>query len=147
MTNEKNKNAEVYQKIIQRIDILSTLSIFVDEIRGESIDEVSYLRIKAGLDFMLYELNHMLDFGLHRPLAIDDISAKNIVDMAKPTTANGTDILIKKGIDVEVDYIYKFVKKLLNSPDKALSAKEMIEFAEGQKDINKKIEKLFRYKK
>lgn len=131
------------EKIIKRIDLLISLSIFIDELKGDTIDDKSYYRMKAGLDFLIYEFSHLIDFGLDRQLSIDDLSAKDIAEKTKIKIIEGKDIIIKKGIDIEIEYICNFVDYLIATPAEGIVAEEMISFVNNQSEVNKKIEKLY----
>ena len=146
MENKNIKSTQPNQtrsQLIDRIDVLESLLIFVDEIRGNLIDEITYFRIKSGIDFILYEFKQLLDYRLDRPISMDDESAKTIADMAKISKVDSKDIIIKRGIDLEVEYICSFVDNIVGSPTKILTSKEMVEFVTNQNNINKEIEKLF----
>ena len=135
---------EMYNKLIDRIDVFKSLLIFVDEVRESSLSETSYLRIKSGLEYLIYEFNQMLDFGLDRPITMDDLSAKEIAEMSKFIPLNGKDVIVKNGIDKEIEYICSFVDDIVESPDKMLNSKEMIRFIQNQTKVNKEIEKLYK---
>ena len=54
----RNENSAIND----RLEILQALFELVESANGESIDEITYLRLKAGIDYLIYELNHLLNF-------------------------------------------------------------------------------------
>lgn len=141
----ENKKHEMYNKLIDRIDVLKTLQIFIDEVQESStLSEITYLRIKSALDYLIYEFNLMLELGLKRELVIDDNSAKEIADSAKVAPINNSSVVVKKGIDKEIEFIISFVDNIVESPDKMLNSDEMVDFIQKQVIVNKEIEKMFK---
>ena len=141
----ENKKHEMYNKLIDRIDVLKTLQIFIDEVQESStLSEITYLRIKSALDYLVYEFNLMLELGLKRELVIDDNSAKEIADSAKVAPINNSSVVVKKGIDKEIEFIISFVDNIVESPDKMLNSNEMVDFIQKQIIVNKEIEKMFK---
>ena len=137
---EMEQNKAIYD----RLDILYALSELIEKSKNESIDNTTYLRLKAGLDYLEYELNHLLEFGLKRGLVIDDYSARDIANMTKVEKTDGRDIAVKTGIDQEMEYICNFVDYIIDKKNAELTADDMVKFIQNQFEVNGIIEKFFK---
>lgn len=136
----KEKNKAIYD----RLDILNALSELIERSKDESIDNTTYMRLRAGLDYLEYELNHLLMFSLKRGLVIDDYSARDIANMTKVEKTDSRDIAVKTGIDKEMEYICNFVDYIIEQKDANLSADDMVKFIQNQFEVNGIIEKFFK---
>lgn len=136
----RNENSAIND----RLEILQALFELVESANGESIDEITYLRLKAGIDYLIYELNHLLNFRLKRGLVIDDISARDIANMTKVEQTDKRDIAVKTGIDQEMEYICNFIDHIIENKNNDLKAEDLVQFIQKQFEVNEIIEKFFR---
>ena len=136
----KNENSAIND----RLEILQALFELIEASKGESIDEITYLRLKAGIDYLGYELNHLLSFKLKRGLVIDDISARDIANMTKVEQTDKQDIAVKTGIDQEMEYICNFIDHIIENKNNDLKAEDLVQFIQKQFEVNEIIEKIFR---
>lgn len=137
-----NKEAE-NNELLKKINTLKEIAVAIDMLKEQFIDNVSYQRISAGIAALVYGYEHSLEFQNKRQLHVDDESIKEIADMAKTVRIDSRDIVVKKGIYVEIEYLMKFLDF---SKDVATSEKASIALAKlvaNQSIVNKKIEHIY----
>ena len=137
---DDNKDRIIYA----RLEVLERLLALLDKLRGDSIDDITYIRARAGLDFLVYELKNLIKFDLDRGLDINDLSAKDIADMTVVRKTDTRDIIVKDGIDKEMEYICEFIDRVIETGNKKLDLDEMAEFIHDQAKINEEIENHYR---
>lgn len=141
---ENNEDNEKNSVIQDRLKILNTLTQLIEKLKGESIGEITYLRIKSGLDYLTYEFNSLIEHGLDRELNIDDLSAKEIAGRTKIRKTDSRDITVKDGIDKEIEYICNFIDQIIESKDKVMTADDMIKFIQDQSAVDGIIENYYK---
>lgn len=143
LETQKDKKDRV---IYARLEVLEKLLALLDKLRGDGIDDITYIRARAGLDFLIYELRGLTQHNLDRGLNIDDLSAKDIADMTLIRKTDSRDIVVKDGIDKEMEYICEFIDKVIETGNRKLDLEEMAEFIHDQEKINEEIENYYRKK-
>ena len=138
------KNEKKDRIIYARLEVLQKLLSLVEKLRGDKIDDITYIRVRAGLDFLIFELKGLTQHDLDRGLDIDDLTAKDIADMTLVRKTDTKDIIVKDGIDKEMEYICEFIDKVIETGNRKLDLEEMVEFIQDQSKINEEIENLYR---
>lgn len=125
--------------------ILNELLLLAETLKeGKDIDDITYLRIRSGVEFLINDLETSLDSKPVRKLIIDDMSVRDIANMAVVSKVDKNDITVKDGIEKEIALICKFVDYVIKQKNSKLESNEMLEFLKKQYELNKQIEKFYK---
>lgn len=145
MTNDKKQTKQEANKelSLKRTAILNALESELKKVKAKRIDKISYSRIMAGISTLKYELEHYTKFKRKRDIYFDLNSAKKIASMAQCKKLEEKDIVVKKGVDLEIKYLCKFVDSVTNGFKDTIPSSAIDEFITNQKAINKEIQNLY----
>ena len=125
--------------------ILNELLLLTESLKkDDNIDDVTYLRMNSGIEFLINDLETSLNSKPVRKLVIDDIAARDIANMAVVSKVDKNDITVKDGIEQEIALICRFVDYIIKEKNRELKADDMLELLKKQYELNKQIEKFYK---
>ena len=100
--------------------------------------------MNSGIEYLINDLETMLESKPVRKLVIDDISARDIANMSVVNKVDKNDITVKDGIEKEIPLICKFVDFIIKERNRELKSEDMMELLKKQYELNKQIEKFYK---
>ena len=139
-TQTNNELSPELKAIDERLEHIYTISGLLDT-HNELFDEKTLTRLKAGVDYLIYECNYKIKNKHSLPLKIDGFSAQDIVDVSQIKLIDNNEINVKKCIDYEMKFICKFVDYIIESTDKTIDINDLKQFIAVQMKLNTLINK------
>ena len=125
--------------------ILNELLLLTESLKkDDDIDDVTYLRMNSGIEFLINDLETSLNSKPVRKLIIDDIAARDITNMTVVSKVDKNDITVKDGVEQEIALICRFVDYIIKEKNRELKADDMLELLKKQYELNKQIEKFYK---
>lgn len=133
MENEKQNELKVSSKKELMLKLLVLLN---HSLKIEAITENEYLRMKAGIDTVIYEEENPKQ-KKQQECRTSALSLEKMADASKIVQIDKKDVIVKNYISEEVEMLRQF--EIYISKQGKMGVKEFLKFLEAQQKVEKKI--------